>query len=344
MDLNVLTGENGAGKTSILDAIYTLTNGKSYFAHKEIYLYKEGSDYYRLEGGLSIDDNRFKSEISSSESSKKRIKLDEKLMKSLAEYHGRFASFMIAPKDIQILVDSSTERRRLINKTLSQIDKSYFNHLLDYNRLLKQRNAALKTFQKTRQMNRLLFEAIDEKLVEPSHYITEARQNYVSAITPIFEDFYNIISDGKEKLNISYKSSLDKDDFKTMFDSNFDKDCAVGITTQGIHRDDIELHINDKELKKYASQGQLKSAIISLKLAQVQWIKKETGKIPILLLDDIFDKLDANRVERLIALCSDHIQSQIFISDTELGRVKLILEKLNKDYKHFLIRNGDIVE
>ncbi|NNE26270.1 MAG: DNA replication and repair protein RecF [Saprospiraceae bacterium] len=342
--LNVLTGENGAGKTSILDAIYTLTNGKSFFAHKEVYLYQEGSNYYRLEGTLAIDDNRFITEISSSESTKKRIKLDDKMMKSLAEYHGRFSSFMIAPKDIQILVDSSTERRRLVNKTLSQIDKTYFNHLLDYNKLLKQRNAALKNFQKTRQINRLLFEAIDEKILQPALYITQARKHYVEAITPLFQKFYNIISEGKEALSIQYKSSLQDQDFKEQLSQNFEKDCFAGITTHGIHRDDIEMKINDKELKKYASQGQLKSSIISLKLAQVAWIKNETNKIPILLLDDIFDKLDAQRVERLIALCFDQLKGQIFISDTELESVNLILKKLNIDYTHFLIKNGNIAE
>ena len=341
-ELNVLTGENGAGKTSILDAIYTLTNGKSYFAHKEIYLYKEGTDYYRLSGTFAIENDRFTTELSSSEDTKKRIKLDDKLMKSLTEYHGRFSSFMIAPKDIQILVDSSSERRRLINKTLSQIDLTYFNHLINYNKLIKQRNAALKQFLKTRQINKLLFEAIDARIIEPANYISKARQKYVASIAPIFQEFYNVISNGKEQLDIDYVSTLIESDFKVQLSENFEKDCFAGITTSGIHRDDVELRINGKEIKKYASQGQLKSSIISLKLAQVEWIKQETGKIPILLLDDIFDKLDAQRVERLVALCFDHIKSQIFISDTELERVKLIFEKLNKDYSHYLIRDGNI--
>ncbi len=339
---NVITGLNGAGKTTILDSIYYLTNGRSYFTNQDKFLYKEGTDFFRIVGNINNEDSIIQCQISSSASSSKKIKVDDKVMKSISEYYGRYPSFMIAPKDIQILVESSVERRRLINKTLSQVDKTYLLYLLRYNKLLKQRNALLKSFQKGQAVNQLLVSALNNKMVEPAEYIHNKRKTYVEKITPIFNQYYNEISDEREKLSIAYHSNLTDKSIDNLFENSFSKDLVLAKTTEGIHKDDIILKINEKDIKKYASQGQLKSAIISLKLSQIDWVKAETGLIPILLMDDIFDKLDSERVEKLLEICENQLKSQIFITDTELGRIKFKLEKLNIHYKHFNIAEGNI--
>ncbi|NNF23171.1 MAG: DNA replication and repair protein RecF [Saprospiraceae bacterium] len=341
-DINVLTGLNGAGKTSVLDTIYYITNGRSYFSNLDKFLYKDDGDYFRISGKLVFEENQFDIEVTSSFKKGKKIFLDEKQMKSISSFYGKFPSFMIAPKDIQILVESSIERRKLMDKTLSQVDRSYLRHLLDYNKALKQRNAALKTFQKTGRSDIILLNAINEKMSIPAQYIFDQRQIFVEKISPIFNRYYSELSDDREKLTISYKSRLFDHTFIELQDSSLQKDLILAKTSEGIHRDDAILRINDFEMKKYASQGQLKSAIISLKLAQIEWVKSMTGKIPILLLDDIFDKLDNERVKNLIDICVNRLDAQVFISDTDAGRVDEILKKLNKDYNHYYIKDGNL--
>lgn len=339
-EVNVFTGLNGAGKTSILDTIYYLTNGKSYFSNLDRYIYKEGASFFRIYGTLSVDGSSYQCQISSSETTKKSIKVDDKAIKKVSEYYGRFASFMIAPKDIQILVESSVERRRLINKTLSQVDKKYLVSLLDYNKLLKQRNAALKLYQKTRNINMLLINSLNAKMAPLAQYIYEQRQQYVTSIAPILSNYYKLLSDERELVTIGYRSALSEKSIETLLDESIEKDKIIGKTSEGIHKDDLILRINSQDIKKYASQGQLKSTIISLKLAQLDWVKKSSSIIPILLLDDIFDKLDSQRVEHLLSLCAQKINCQVFITDTDPGRVDNKLEKLNIEYSHYNVIEG----
>lgn len=341
-NVNVITGLNGAGKTSILDSIYYLTNGKSYFSNLDRYIYREGTDFFRTAGRINYDDQQYKCQISSSVQKKKQIKLDDKTIKSIAEYYGRFPSFMIAPKDIQILIESSVERRKVVNKTLSQVDKQYFIHLLTYNKLLKQRNAAIKSFQKNQQVNHLLIDALNQKMIGPANYIHLKRKEYVEKITPIFSNYYEELSKGKEYLSMAYKSNMLEYSIEDLLSRSWNKDLILGKTTEGIHKDDIVLKINEQDIKKYASQGQLKSAVISLKLSQIDWVKTITGKNPVLLLDDIFDKLDSERVEQLLRLCHCQLESQIFISDTDSDRVTEKLEKLNIPFKHYYIKEGKL--
>lgn len=341
-EINVITGLNGAGKTSILDAIFYLTNGKSYFTNLDRYIYRTDIDFFRLDGDIIIEGNLFNVQLTSSVEKKKQIKLDDKPLKLITEYFGRFPCFMIAPKDIQILIESSVERRKVIDRTLSQIDKQYFIHLLNYNKLLKQRNATIKSFQKTRQINKLLLEVLDQKLLEPAQYIYNKRKEYFENIAPIFDKYYKEISEDKEQLGVNYRSNLVTESMENLLKQSFEKDLIVGKTTEGIHKDDMVLTINNQDIKKYASQGQLKSAIISLKLSQIEWVKTCKSKIPILLLDDIFDKLDSDRVEHLLRICHNQLQSQIFITDTDADRVTNKLEKLNIDFNHYYITNGKL--
>ena len=340
---NVFTGLNGTGKTSILDALYYLTNGKSYFSYQDKYIYRQNSDFFRISGDICIGSLVSSCEIMSSVQKGKILKCDDKIIKSIIDYYGRFPAFMIAPKDILILIESSIERRKLINRTLSQVDKNYFVNLLNYNKLLKQRNAALKSFQKTKQTDFLLLEALDQKMLEPSVHIFNKREKYLEEIAPIFSEYYKILSDEKEQLSLSYKSSLRNEELIALRKNSQQKDIMLGKTNEGIHRDDLIILMNGIEIKKYASQGQLKSAIIALKLAQIHWVKQISGKIPILFLDDIFDKLDTSRVNKLIDICYHQIESQLFITDTDSQRVSRTLEELEIEHEHFVIEDGKII-
>jgi len=339
--INVITGLNGAGKTSILDAIYYLCNGKSYFTHLDSVLYKKGSDFFNLKGKMFNEYDAYPLMITSSRKGKE-INVDDKVIKSITEYYGRFPCFMIAPKDILILVESSIERRKLINKTLSQVDKVYFKSLLIYNKLLKQRNVALKSFLKTGRKDELLIEALNSKMVEPANYIYNKRNEYVESIIPIVEEFYNLIATDKESVSIIYKSKLGTSTLEELFEENATRDYIMGKTHEGIHRDDLTIKLNGYDIKKYGSQGQLKSAIIAIKLAQIEWVKSQTGTLPILLLDDIFDKLDKERVYTFVKLCVEKLQSQIFITDTDADRVVDTLKKLKLDFQHYIIEEGKI--
>lgn len=341
---NVITGLNGAGKTSVLDAIYYLSNGKSYHSHLDAYIYRKGETYFFLEGQYNIGDDEYNVQIQSSRDKPKVIKQDDKVMKSMADFVGNFPAFMIAPKDILILIESSVERRRLVDKTISQVDKFYFNHLVNYNKLLKQRNAALKQFLKQGRPDYLMIEALDSKMAEPASYIYETRCQYVKAISPIVNKLYAMISSESEELLLTYKSKLHKYNFLELAKTSQQRDLVMGKTHEGIHRDDLDIQLNGMDIRKIGSQGQLKTAIIAIKLAQVEWVKNNTEKSPLILLDDIFDKLDAMRVENLIDICANQLNAQIFISDTEADRVTRSLEQLELEYKHIKIVEGEIID
>ena len=340
---NVITGLNGAGKTSILDAIYYLSNGKSFHSHIDSYIYRKGTDFLFLRADYMLGDENYTLEVQSSKEKGKLINVDDKAMKSMAEFVGRFPAFMIAPKDILILVESSVERRKLIDKTISQVDKTYFQHLLSYNKLLKQRNAALKEFAKRGRPDHLMLDAFDSKMLEPCAYIHQKRQEYIRSVAPLVNDLYAQISQHVELVELTYKSSLNKTDYATLLKNSRQKDIIMAKTYEGVHRDDLKISLNGMDIRKTGSQGQLKSAIIAMKLAQVEWIKSETGRSPLILLDDVFDKLDKTRVENLIDICANKLNSQIFISDTDSDRVTRCLDELKLDYKHFKIEDGELV-
>jgi DNA replication and repair protein RecF len=341
--VNVITGLNGAGKTSILDAIYYLSNGKSYFSHLDSHIYRKSADYFNLRSTHFIGDDKFEISIVSGAEVSKQIKVDEKQMKSIVEYVGRFPAFMIAPKDILILVESSVERRKIIDKTISQVDPLYFKNLIEYNKLLKQRNAALKGFLKSGRQDFLMLDAIDGRMEEPAVYIYEARKNYLQEITPSIQALYDRLSDNSESVSISYKSNLDKNSLRELFQEYRQRDLIMAKTHQGIHRDDIKINLDGLDIRKIGSQGQLKSAIIAIKLAQVEWVRGKTSKAALILLDDIFDKLDSTRVMNLLDICASQLNAQIFISDTESERVNTSLDALKLNYSHYKIKDAKIL-
>ncbi len=341
--INVITGLNGAGKTSILDAIYYLSNGKSFFSHLDSYIYKKGDRFFNIHSSHRIGNEKYEISVLSSVEKGKQILVDDSSVKSLSEFVGRFPAFMIAPKDILILIESSVERRKLIDRTISHVDKLYLTHLLLYNKLLKLRNAALKNFLKRGHSDSLMLDAFDKKMEEPARYIYEKRSSYTTSIGPIINDYYFKLASGKENISLTYKSKLHIKSFEELMNESRQKDFLTGKTNEGIHRDDLSIFLDDLDIRKIGSQGQLKSAIIAIKIAQVEWVKSIKDIAPLILLDDIFDKLDRARVENLINICANELNAQIFISDTDANRVIDGLSEMGLEHKHLHVDNAKII-
>lgn len=341
--LQVITGPNGAGKTTILDAIFYICNGKSYFTHLDRHIYRQQTDFFRLVARLKKEEHLFHCKLTSQLAMKKKYLLNEKKIDSMAELVGQFPAFMIAPRDILILMDSSIERRKVMDRTISLSDRVYLNHLLNYNRSLKQRNAFLKDAQKKGIRDTVLIDSLNESMVEPTAYITKQRKIYLESISLDVSQYYKQLSNDSEVVSLEYKTNIADKDLLTLLNENLRKDMAYGKTSLGLHKDDISIFINGNPIKKYASQGQLKSAVVALKLAQIEWIKEKTNKKPILLLDDIFDKLDKTRVKRLLELSKTELASQIFITDTDKERVVTELKELEVDYSTYNIEEGKLI-
>ncbi len=329
---NLITGLNGVGKTTILDAVYYLCNGKSYFTRQDKHIYRYEQSFFRVQGEAISDDQTSGIRIISKAGTKKAYELDEKTLKSKIEILGRFPAFMIAPKDAMTFFLSSSERRKLIDRTISLADKDYLAQLLTYNRLLKQRNAYLLQIGRSGRLDENVMLAFDEKMSASAKNIHDKRARYISDLAILLRESHQLISAGQEEISAAYDSELFAENLLSLMQKNRQKDQMLGRTNSGIHKDDLELLIDGNPIKRFASQGQLKSGIIALKLAQMEWVKKVTQKKPILLLDDIFDKLDNQRVTQLLELVLDNMASQVFITDTDTTRVAQALDSIQVDF------------
>lgn len=338
-DVNAIVGKNGMGKTNILEAIYYLCFGKSYFTSSDKHVINLDSDFFRLSGNF-LDNISREVVVKFKSGSKKELEVAGKKIDKIADHIGQFLCVIVAPDDIIHLLELSEERRNFINNTIVQTDKKYLDYLLTYTHLLKQRNALLKSFQEKKTFDKQLLEAISIGMYRPAEYIFQKRQEQISQIIPIFNDLYKGISAGNELCNISYQSQLQSHNFQQLMEDGIEKDRILGRSNFGIHKDDLIFKINDEPLKNYASQGQLKSFILALKLAQYKMIEISTGKKPLLLLDDIFDRLDSFRVSQLINVLKEYQFGQVFLTDTQEARIKAALEQNHYQFKILLIENG----
>jgi len=342
--MNAFTGLNGMGKTNILDAIYYLCLGKSYFSSTDRYVLKAGTEFFRAEGEFETESGKEKVEIKVHPGKKKEIIYSGKKREKLSDHIGALPCVIIAPDDIQLMLEGSEQRRRFLDNTIMQYDKSYVSDILTYNRLLKQRNATLKGMAEKHFYDMTLIQSISVSMYEPAQRIYEARTRLIEGLSPLFEKYYKLISGDQEQCQISYKSQLSTTGLEALFDGSLEKDKILTRTTCGIHKDDIEFKMNQIQLKNFASQGQLKSFVLSLKLAQYEMVSTSSGKLPILILDDIFDKLDRERVARLLELLSQDNFGQIFISDTNSDRVPGLLAEQGIDFQAFRVDTGQINE
>ena len=330
-------GLNGVGKTNILDSIYHLSYTKSYFNPIPSQNIKHGETFFFISGTYLINDKEENILISLKKGDKKRIKRNNKLYKKFSDHIGKIPLVIISPDDRNLIIEGSETRRKFIDGIISQTDKEYLNSLIDYNKTLKQRNALLKMFFNNTDDIKKTIDIYDSQLSLHSQKIYEKRIKFLDEFIPIFKIRYKELSNNKENVEIIYKSDIsEENNLYKLLKSSIEKDLRFQFTTKGIHKDDLNFKLDDFPIKKYGSQGQQKTFLIALKLAQFEYLSKLESN-PILLLDDIFDKLDDNRVQQIINLVNEDKFNQIFISDTNKNRSENIIKKVNKSYKIFEI-------
>lgn len=331
--INCIVGKNGAGKTNLLDAIYYICMTKSNFGAQDRNVVKQGADFFRLDSNFFIKEKKEKLVAKVQPGKLKVIELNGVPYDKLLLHIGLLPVVLIAPDDTALAKEGSEERRKFLDNTLSQLKPTYLTHLLNYNRLLKQRNAALKQFGDSRAFNKDLIHSYNKQMLEPAHFIFEEREKFLNEFKFGFQEIYKIICGNGEQVDCSYYSKLREQSFETLLLENEEKDRILQRTTVGIHKDDLRFKLNDFPLKRFSSQGQLKSFILALKLAQFEYLKKEKQKMPLLLLDDLFDKLDDSRVKHLIQLLLERDFGQIFITDTHENRIGDIIQEFGVEYK-----------
>ena len=333
--INCLVGKNGIGKTNILDAIYHLCFGKSYFNPVATQNIKHETEFFMIEGAFEKEEREEKIICSFKKGMKKVIKRNGKAYEKFSEHIGLLPLVIISPADRDLIIEGSDTRRKFIDGVISQSDKTYLHSLIKYNKVLAQRNSLLKYFAANRTYDVGALEVYDEQLVAFGTGIFEKRSRFLESFIPIFKEQYTTISNKEENVLLSYQSKLFENNLMNLLKSAVEKDRALQYTSVGIHKDDLDFTIDNHPIKKFGSQGQQKSFLIALKLAQFHFIKEQAKTTPILLLDDIFDKLDENRVSQIVALVNNDSFGQIFISDTHPERTEKVVKNSNQSYKIF---------
>lgn len=333
--INCLVGANGVGKTNVLDAIYHLSFGKSYFNPIATQNIKHDEEFFVVDGVFEKEDRTEKIIVSLKKGQKKIIKRNGKAYEKFSDHIGFIPLVIISPADRDLIIEGSETRRKFIDSVISQSDKTYLNNLINYNKILMQRNALLKYFALNNTFNAQTLDVYNEQLNSYGTEIFNTRKEFLEIFIPILKERYNAISNHKEAVNLSYKSDLFEGELKDLLKENLNKDKALHYTSVGIHKDDLNLEIEDFPIKRYGSQGQQKSFLVALKLAQFDFIKQQSGVSPILLLDDIFDKLDENRVAQIIELVNNKDFGQLFISDTHAERTEEVVKQIHQSYKLF---------
>ena len=333
--INCFVGDNGVGKTNVLDAIYYLSFAKSYFNSVAVQNIKHGEAFFMVEGDYVLNDRNEKIVCSLKRGQKKVLKRNGKNYDKFSEHIGQIPLVIISPADRDLVTDGSDTRRKFIDGVISQQNKKYLQNLIAYNKVLTQRNALLKYFAANRTFDALNLSVYDDQLANYGAEIYTIRKAFLEEFIPIFNAKYQIISGDKEVVNLIYKSQLNNFSISDLLKQSLEKDKILQYTTSGIHKDDLSFEIGEYPIKKFGSQGQQKSYLIALKLAQFEFIKQQSNVVPILLLDDIFDKLDEKRVSQIIDLVNKDEFGQIFITDTHSDRTENVLQQSNKKYQIF---------
>lgn len=342
--VNCFFGKNGSGKTNLLDAIYYMSFCKSNFNSIDTENIKHENDFFVIQGNYSIKDEDYNVYCGVKRDFRKQFKKNKKEYQKLSEHIGLIPLVMISPEDIVLISGGSEERRKYIDSVISQYDKSYLELLINYQKALKHRNKLLKDIFDTKYFDPLSIEIWDEQLNTYGTKIFEIRTEFIKTLIPVFQKYYNYIAENGEIISLNYVSQLFETEFLEGLKKSFEKDRIVGYTTFGIHKDDLELNLKNHHIKKIGSQGQQKTYLVALKLAQFDFIKNLKNSKPILLLDDIFDKLDPDRVKQIIKLVADDEFGQIFITDkSEISLMKIFSDN-NIEHKVFLVSDGNIIE
>ena len=333
--INCFVGNNGIGKTNALDAIYHLAFAKGYFNSIAVQNIKHGEDFFLIEGLFEKEDRDELINCSLKRGAKKIIKRNGKQYEKISNHIGLIPLVIISPADTNLIVEGSDVRRKFMDGVISQSDKQYLQDLILYTKVLTQRNSLLKYFALNHTFDAVNLSIYNEQLVVLGTKIFEKRKLFLTAFIPIFKESYKHIAGADENVDLTYKSHLENANFETLLSDSLERDRFLQYTSVGIHRDDLLYTIEGHPIKKFGSQGQQKSYLVALKLAQFNFIKKQTKTTPILLLDDIFDKLDATRVKKLITLVNDDVFGQVFISDTHAQRSEEVIKRTGQPYKMF---------
>jgi DNA replication and repair protein RecF len=340
--INCFTGLNGSGKTNLMDAIYYLSFCKSFLNPTDAHSVRHGEKHCMIQGLYDLNKKTERISISIRKGQKKIVRRNKKDYEKLVDHIGLLPLVLVSPTDVNLISEGSAERRKYLDGILSQFDSKFLAHLVQYGRSLTQRNALLKYFAAERHFDRDSIEVWDKALLEHGLPIHEKRSELCAQILPYFQEYYKRISGEREEVGLEYKSGLDETSFEDLLENHLDRDLALRYTSQGIHRDDLQFSIGGHPIRRFGSQGQQKSYLLALKLAQFAYLKEGRKRDPILLLDDLFDKLDSGRIKNLLELLNGTEFGQVFISDTDHARLKGLLDGIEAEVQYFSVEDGKV--
>ena len=341
--INCFVGKNGAGKTNILDAVHYLSMCKSYMNVIDRQNIRFEQPFFVIQGDWHKEDTTINIHCAVKVGAKKVFRRNKKEYEKLADHIGQFPAVMISPYDRDLISEGSDLRRKWMDGIISQFDRNYLNDIQKYAKVLLQRNALLKNMAEHRLFDRESIEVWNMQMVQLGERIFERRKEFLEAFIPIFQKHYDSIGNESEQVSLAYRSQLLDGDFMQLLLNAERKDAQTRYSTVGTHRDDLIFEIKGHPVKKFGSQGQQKSFIIALRLAQYEWLKAQLNVTPVLLLDDIFDKLDQTRVERLMKLVHDQFFGQVLVTDTDEERVREIFSKNELESVVFRVDEGTIL-
>jgi DNA replication and repair protein RecF len=333
--INCFVGKNGIGKTNILDAIYHLANGKSYFNPLAVQNIRHGEEFFVVDGEFEKNERTEQILCSLKKGQKKILKRNGKIYEKFSDHVGFIPLVIISPADRDLIVEGSETRRKFVDSVISQLDNSYLQQLIQYHKIITQRNALLKYFALNHVFENDTLSIYNEQLNKLGQAVFDKRKQFLNDFIPIFNQYHQAITDSAETVQLVYQSDLFENDTLALLEKNLQKDRALQYTSVGVHKDDLSFEIDNHPIKKFGSQGQQKSFLIALKLAQFDFVKKQSGEKPILLFDDIFDKLDEFRVSKIIEMVNNDEFGQLFISDTHPERTENIVKTTHQSYKIF---------
>ena len=338
--INCLVGENGIGKTNLLDAIHYLCLTKSAINKTESQNIRHAQGFYVIQGEFLKAEKIFPVFCSYQRGKKKTFKVNKKDYEKVSQHIGLFPAVIMVPTDTDLVREGSETRRKFFDSIISQLDKAYLQDLIQYNHALKQRNALLKQFGETGRVMPDLLEPYDMLLLEFGNQVFQKREAFIEQFIPVFQEHYQELTGAKESVSLVYQTEL-REGFEDLFRSAFQKDCVLQRTSKGVHKDDFNFLLETHPLKKYGSQGQQKSFVVALKLAQFEFMHQKLGHKPILLMDDIFDKLDDYRIGKLLEMLGKDKFGQVFITDARPERSQNLLESV--DVEQEIIFVNDLV-
>ncbi|MFW5793048.1 MAG: DNA replication/repair protein RecF [Bacteroidota bacterium] len=342
--VNCFTGKNASGKTNLLDAIYYLSFCKSFSNPIDSQNIHHDFDFFVIRGNYKMNGKTDELHCGMKRNQNKIFKRNKKVYDRLSDHIGLYPLVLVHPGDVNLLLGGSEDRRKFVDGVISQYNKEYLHVLLHYKRALLQRNTLLKSFAEKKFFDESSLEVWDEQLIEHGSYLYEQRKLFFDEFLPVFSEYYSFLTHAEENVSINYISHLNDDSFENLLKDSRQSDTYAQFTTKGIHKDNLEFIINNYPVKKFGSQGQQKSFIIALKLAQFAFTKRVKELNPIMLFDDIFDKLDEHRVTQLMKLVSENTFGQIFVTDTDAGRLEKIFSAIKTETKIFEVDNGMVKE